>query len=192
MSATTIGLIAGGVVAAGAVVAVAAGGGDDVDPLTVDDDGDGVSENAGDCNDGNAQINPNAQVTFTNARFPTGTINCSSGQGPRPLNIEISVDGVNNRCSATNVSAQVTYRVEASRNTNDNPGETFAGGSPAVSPASLGPGTSATQRIQTSNNCFNPPGAGSGTTDISAQVTLTGSFGSVQLRTSNRLRVVFP
>jgi hypothetical protein len=191
MSATTIALIAGGVVAAGAAVAVAAGGGDE-DPLAVDDDGDGVSENAGDCNDGNAQINPNGQVNFTNARFPTATITCTSGQGPRPLNIEISVDGVNNRCSAMNVSAQVTYRVEASRNTNDNPGETFPGGSPSVSPASLGPGTSANQRIRTSNNCFNPPGAGSGTTDISAQVTLTGSFGSVQLRTSNRLRVVFP
>jgi hypothetical protein len=35
--------------------------GSEVDPLTTDDDGDGFTENQGDCDDSNSQINPGAQ-----------------------------------------------------------------------------------------------------------------------------------
>jgi hypothetical protein len=192
MSAGKIGLIVGGIAAAGLGVAAAAGGGGDEDPRAVDDDGDGVSENAGDCNDGNAQINPNGAVNFANARFTTPTVNCPFGTN-RPLSIPLSVDGSNNRCSPANLSnVSVTFRVEASRNTLDEPGETFTVNNPTFSPSAITPGASATVQVQMATVCTNPEGGGGGFTELSAQVTLTGSFGTLTVPVSNRQRVNFP
>jgi hypothetical protein len=80
--ATTALLVGAGLAAAGAAVAVAAsgGGGDSGPPSTEasrarDDDGDGLSENGGDCNDANAAVRPGGgfdfQVTFGYGGFMT-------------------------------------------------------------------------------------------------------------------------
>lgn len=99
MSAATIGLIAGGVVAAGVGVAAAAGGGGEPDPLTVDNDGDGVSENAGDCNDGNPQIRPGGSLSFAVDFAFTGSVDCGA-KNSRAQTYRLS----NNSCNAVTVN----------------------------------------------------------------------------------------
>jgi hypothetical protein len=78
-------LLIGGLAAAGAAgVALAASGSKDAGPaapagpgaLARDDDGDGLSENEGDCNDSDPTVRPGGDFEFTVA-FPfTGNVNC--------------------------------------------------------------------------------------------------------------------
>jgi hypothetical protein len=70
-------LVAGGFVAAGGAAAIVATS-KSPDPLDVDDDGDGFSENQGDCNDQNSDLHPNGAVTATVTDSRAGrTVNCS-------------------------------------------------------------------------------------------------------------------
>jgi hypothetical protein len=59
-------------------VAAAAGGGGEEDPLTIDNDGDGLSENAGDCNDGNPNVKPSGTVSFAVDFAFSGSVNCGA------------------------------------------------------------------------------------------------------------------
>jgi hypothetical protein len=70
-------LLIGGVVAAGAVGALALAGGKE-DPLAVDDDGDGFSEQQGDCNDASRTIGPGGGFDFTIDTAFNGTVNCGT------------------------------------------------------------------------------------------------------------------
>jgi hypothetical protein len=69
-------LLIGGAVAAAAGAAIALAGGED--PLTVDDDGDGVSENEGDCDDANRAVGPGGGFEFTIDQAFSGTFSCSA------------------------------------------------------------------------------------------------------------------
>ncbi len=68
---STLLLVGGATVAAGLVAAVALASGEP-DPLTVDNDGDGFSENQGDCDDANPNARPNGPVT---ANYTSSTAN---------------------------------------------------------------------------------------------------------------------
>jgi hypothetical protein len=88
--------LTGGAVAAGTVGAVALRKEDQhkQDPLEVDDDGDGLSENQGDCNDGNRDVRPGGAVTaVVSDTYSGGTVMCSQ---PREVAISVS-----NRSCAT-------------------------------------------------------------------------------------------
>ena len=193
----TIGLIAGGVAAAGIGVAAAAGGGgsDTPDPLTTDDDRDGVSENAGDCNDGNPQVNPSGTIDFTNARFEDTSSVCPDGANDAPTNFTVLVDGVNNRCgtTVTITSASVQFVVQIANRTNNRPGQRINVGNLTPSPATVGSGVSATVRVDPRLVCTNPRGPSGGAfNEFSANVTLNTSAGNFTLATTNRHRTSFP
>jgi hypothetical protein len=67
--------IAGGAVAVGVGTALAL---KKPDPLTVDDDHDGVSEQQGDCNDADAQVNPNGAFSINVTPRTSGAVNCNT------------------------------------------------------------------------------------------------------------------
>src|SRR3989304_5661515 len=76
--------IGAGAAAAAAVGVKAATGGDD--GAEADNDGDGFTVSAGDCDDNDPSINPNGAVTFTNGRFQPDTTVCPTGvPGPGGL-----------------------------------------------------------------------------------------------------------
>jgi hypothetical protein len=135
MSLTTIGLIAGGVAVAGIGVAAAAGGKED--PLAKDDDGDGVSENAGDCNDADPNVRPNGTVSFSVDFAFTGSVDCSA-RNSRAQTYRVS----NNSCSAVTISQLSQNSVRGVGNCTF-PGETNRLGLQA---SSVAPGTSSVIR----------------------------------------------
>jgi hypothetical protein len=193
ISAATVGLIAVGGAAAAAAVVVAKK--EDTDPLDVDDDGDGLTENQGDCNDNNAAVNPSGSVDFMNARFePAGTV-CPAGATGQPLEFPIVVTGTNHRCDTVTISSvSVLMTIVNVNNTNDTVGDTFTLDDVPFSPGSIGAaGGSATIRLTpTAGNCSNPRGGRAGQVDLSGQVTLQTSAGTFTVNAGNNVRVDFP
>jgi hypothetical protein len=118
MSGTTIALIAGGVAAAGLGVAAAAGGGGEEDPRAVDNDGDGASENAGDCNDANPNVRPGGTVGFTVQPAFTGNVACNA-QATQPQTYTVA----NNSCNTVTVNSLsfTTRRINGNCSTNNEP-----------------------------------------------------------------------
>ncbi len=97
----------GAAAAAGAVVALAGG---KVDPLTTDDDHDGFSEKAGDCNDADPAVNPNGGIAFTVDFALAGAFNCSVP------NARVQTYTVrNNTCSLVTITS-LTYATSGSGN----------------------------------------------------------------------------
>jgi hypothetical protein len=195
MSAGKIGLIVGGLAAAGLGVAAAAGGGGDEDPLATDNDGDGLSENAGDCNDADGQVNPNGVVNFANARFETTTSTCGEGSDEAPVSLVLLADAANNRCGTplTINGASVVLTIEIANGTNNRPGQRFNIPSLAVSPTTVAAGSRATIRLDPRLVCTNAPGEGGGAfNEFSAQLTVNTSAGTFTLQATNRHRVSFP
>lgn len=74
------GLIALGVIGGAAAVGVGVAVLGKTDPLEVDDDGDGVSEKAGDCNDADRQISPNGAFTISVSPDLVGAVTCNTPQ----------------------------------------------------------------------------------------------------------------
>jgi len=93
-------VLLGGAALAGGAVALRGGGEDAAeppDPLSVDDDGDGLSENQGDCNDQSAQVAPNGSVVASvEDSYSARTVMCSE---PRQVRISLR----NNSCQAVEV-----------------------------------------------------------------------------------------
>lgn len=91
----TVALIAGGAaaVALGAAVALKK------DPLEIDDDHDGFSEKAGDCNDQDRDVSPSGQFSVSVNTYATDTVNCRSSHAP------IEVFATNLSCSAVSITS---------------------------------------------------------------------------------------
>jgi hypothetical protein len=103
------------------------------------------------------------------------------------------VDARNNGCSAVTInSATVVFTVTAAEGTIDTPGEQVTLNDAPFSPNSLAPGTGTSVRLNIVATCFNPPGGGTGFTELSAQVTLQTSSGPIAVEVQGRNRVNFP
>lgn len=161
----------------------------------MDNDGDGLSENAGDCNDADAQINPTGAINFTNARFEDTTSTCPDGAQNAPTNFTILVDGANNRCgtTVTITTASVEFTVEIANKTNNRKGQRFNVENLTAVPSTLASGARATIRVDPRLVCTNPRGQSGGAfNEFSARVTLTTSAGNFTQQTTNRHRTAFP
>jgi len=192
LSATTIGLVAGGAALAVGGVALAAGGGDEPDPTQVDNDGDGLSEAQGDCNDADRNVTPSGTPTLTGGRFEAPGSTCPEGN-PSSTSIPIIVDARNNGCGVVTVnSATVVFTVTDAMGTIDTPGEQVTLNEVPFTPNTLAPGTATSVRLNLVATCFNPPGGDSGFTELSAQVTLQTSSGPIAVEIQGRNRVNFP
>jgi hypothetical protein len=197
ISAATIGLVAGGVAAAGAAVVVATGGEDEPppDPRTVDDDGDGFTENQGDCNDSNSSVNPNGTLAFSNARFDPAAVACPVGADGLALDLGVAVDATNNSCETVTISsATINVTITTVENTADTVGETFALSDVPFSPSSIGgAGGRTTVRAATqAGSCTNPAGGDGGFIEMSGTLALETSAGPFQVPVQNAYRVDFP
>jgi hypothetical protein len=73
---------------------------------TRDDDGDGLSEAQGDCDDKNASVNPSGRITPTFSFRMSGDTNCTT-----PFAGEESVSATNLSCTAEDVTLTVTGTV---------------------------------------------------------------------------------
>lgn len=187
-------LIGAGVLAVGGGVALAAGGGKAVDPLTTDDDRDGLSEIAGDCNDANPAINPNGAVTFTNARFETPEFTCAAGGTSVPDPVEILVDGRNNKCANLTISeASVVLTIVDLFRVSNRLGQTFPETNLPFSPAAVAAGTGGVVKVTPRFFCSDSRGPSGGAFyALTASVTLVTSGGTFTLQTTNRHRTSFP
>ncbi len=91
-------LIGGGVAAVGTGVVVAATSGKKEDPLERDDDGDGLTERAGDCDDTRAFVKPGGTITASVSSLVAGRIvNCNDVE-------RITVTVTNYSCQAVTVT----------------------------------------------------------------------------------------
>ena len=92
--AAKVALVAGvAAAAAGAGLALAGGS----DPLEEDDDGDGLSERAGDCNDADREVKPGGPFSVTVSTFARDAVHCAAGYAP------IEVRGTNLGCETVQV-----------------------------------------------------------------------------------------
>ena len=181
--------IGAGAAAAAAVGVKAATGGDD--GAEADNDGDGFTVSAGDCDDNDPSINPNGAVTFTNGRFQPDTTVCPTGV-PSRVDLSIRFTGRSNRCSAVNVTG-VTGEVTITRvqNTIDSVGAVIpinATANPNSIPAR---GTADFRAVQILN-CTNPSGGPFGFVEARGAITVATSAGNSNLTLSNEWRVNFP
>ncbi|MGH9461147.1 MAG: hypothetical protein ACRD1X_08005 [Vicinamibacteria bacterium] len=202
--------------AAGAVgIAVAATGGDDTaasggggtgtpgggmpgggtDPADIDNDGDGFSENRGDCDDTDRRVNPNGEVEFANARFQPSSVSCPEGSTNFDFRVSIRFDGTNNSCSTVDINAvdvlatvtrvqgPITNQVGESGSFNNRP----------ANPNRLVVGQSRNGIIvNLPFNCFNQTGSESGFFEFDGELTVRTSADAYTLRTSNEFRLDFP
>ncbi|MEO8360220.1 MAG: hypothetical protein ABI672_09340 [Vicinamibacteria bacterium] len=182
-------LIGGGLAAAGAGVFLAL----KKDPLDVDDDKDGTSENQGDCNDRNAAVGPQGTFQFSNARFETASFNCPRGTNLPDPKI-VLFDGLNNTCSTAAVlSVSATVTITTVSGTNNFVGQAFTFANVAFTPNSVAAaGSPATFRATIGLVCSNPSGGGGTFNDVSGRITISSSVGQVTLTTTNTARTVFP
>jgi len=190
LSATTIGLIAGGVALAGVGIAVAAGGGKP-DPADQDNDHDGFTPRQGDCNDNNSAINPNGKDAFVNGRFAASSFTCPNGS-PSSVQLVLLADGQNNKCVDLSISAaSVKFTVVAVNNTTDKVGDVVTLDNQPFAPKSIAAGSRATVQVTVAATCtnLNPQ---PGNTDLSADVTFVTSAGTFTVKVPNAARVVFP
>lgn len=182
-------LVAGGLALAGAGALLAL----KKDPLDVDDDKDGVSENQGDCDDRSASVRPNGRLEFSNARFEGTSYNCPRGSNlPDPK--VVLFDGVNNSCAAGSVSGiSAAVTVVARSGTTNSVGQVLSFGNVAFSPNSI-PGVGGRQsfRATISLFCSNFGGVSGAFNDYAGQLTIAASSGTVVISTSNVARTLFP
>jgi hypothetical protein len=197
-----------GIVAGGAVVTVGAakavGGGDDSsdssgssqpqqDPRAVDNDGDGFSENQGDCDDTNHAVNPNGTLGFSGARFEPAVVACPVGADGQALDLGASVNVGNNSCSTATIrSAAIHVTITAVENTLDTVGETYRFEGLPFAPNSVGAGGWTTLRVSTQAfSCYNA-GAEVGVVEFSGTLMLETSAGSFTVPLQNSYHVDFP
>ncbi len=204
-TAAIVGIAAGGVALAGVGVAAAGGGGDDSndshsssqpqqDPRAVDNDGDGFSENQGDCDDANHNVNPNGTLVFSGARFEPAVVACPVGADGQALDLGAAVNVSNNSCrTATISSATINITITAVENTNDTVGETYPLEGLPFAPNSVGAGGFTTLRVTTqAGNCHNPAGGDQGAVEFGGTLLLETSAGSFTLPLQNSYHVDFP
>jgi len=185
-----------GVGAAAAVgVAVAAGGGGEApeDPAARDDDLDGYTENAGDCNDSNRLVGPFGTPSFS-ARFETPVFDCPDNVEDYPDPTVIVVEARNNACNVLSVNrVGVVISVVTAFLTTNQVGQTFSQSDVDCSPRSVGAGgVTANLRVQPQFVCSNSRGPSSAYNELTATVNLETSAGAFSVQTSNRHRTNFP
>ena len=200
-----VGIAAGGAAVLGVGVAAAGGGGDDSssshsssqpqqDPMAVDNDGDGFSENQGDCDDTNHVVNPNGTLGFSNGRFEPAAVTCPVGADGQALDLGAAVNVSNNSCStATISSAALHITITTVENTNDTVGETYPLEGLPFAPNSVGAGGWTTLRVTTqAGNCHNPVGGDVGVVEFSGTLVVETSAGSFTVPLQNSYHVDFP
>jgi hypothetical protein len=190
ISGTTLALIGGGVAAA-AGVALAAGGGGEPDPAQQDNDRDGFTPAAGDCNDASAAVNPNGTFTLQNARFETTNSTCPNGASNSPQAIAVVADATNNRCAAVSISAVTLTFVTVETGGVQVPGSEFDAAA-QFTPSSFDAQGRGALRVTTQLFCTNPRGNRSTATDFSVRLTVATSAGSATVQTSNLFHTEFP
>jgi hypothetical protein len=171
------------------------GSGGGTDPADIDNDGDGFSENRGDCDDTDRRVSPNGEVEFTNARFQPSSVNCPEGSTDFEFRVSIRFDGANNSCSTVDINAvdvlatvtrvqgPITNQVGESGSFNNRP----------ANPNSLGVGRSRNGiLVNLPFNCFNQTGSQSGFFEFDGELTVRTSAETYTLRTSNEFRLDFP
>ena len=162
-------------------------------PLDTDDDGDGFSENQGDCNDHAAAIGPRGQFTLANARFESTVSNCPRGTNSADTKV-VLIDATNNTCTSSAISsASVALTYETASGTFNVVGQTLTFDNSPFSPNTVaGAGGGAVVRVTAALTCTNGGGNPAAFNVVRGRVTVQTSAGAFTLTTSNTARTNFP
>ena len=162
-------------------------------PATSDADRDGVTAAAGDCDDHNAAVNPNATVVAPSCVWQSTQWDCPSGSQRYPEDKDsIFVRVANNQCTALSVvDATVHVTVVEARATFNQANEKWTSEHVRFSPNNLPLGVTGDVEVDGDIVCTNGSGAG-GYNVYRAEVVLQTSAGPLRCTTTNTHMTRFP
>jgi len=162
-------------------------------PATADRDGDGVTAAAGDCNDQDPAIHPNATVVAPSCLWRTTQWDCPRGSERTPEDQDaIFVRVANNRCSPLSVvDATVHVTVLEAHGTFNHANEKWTSEHVLFSPRSLPAGATAEVEVDGDVVCTNR-GGGLTFNVYQAEVVLQTSAAPLRCVTANTHTTRFP